>query len=118
MRNRQSGISLLGLVFGGIVLIFAALLAMKVTPSYIEYFNAKKAIHGIVNEGKDASVADVRKSFEARATIDDITSIRAADIEVSKDRGLLVLSFAYRKEIRLFGNVALCIDFAASTEGR
>jgi len=115
MRNRQTGISLLGLIFGGIVLIFAALLLMKVTPSYIEYFNAKKAIYSIVNEGKEASVTDIRKSFEARATIDDITSIAPADIEISKDRGLLVLSFAYRKEIRLFNNVALCIDFAANT---
>ncbi|KPK07041.1 MAG: hypothetical protein AMJ64_07815 [Betaproteobacteria bacterium SG8_39] len=118
MRNRQSGISLLGLIFGGVVLIFAALLGMKVTPSYIEYFNAKKAIHGIVNEGREASVADLRKSFDARATIDDITSIRGADIEVSKEGGLVVLSFAYRREIRLFSNVALCIDFAASTSGQ
>ena len=61
-------------------------------------------------------VLDVRKSFDARATIDDITSIRAADIEVTKDRGLLVISFAYRKEIRLFSNVSICIDFAASTD--
>jgi len=118
MRNRQTGISLLGLLFGGFVAIIAALLAMKLAPSYIEYFNAKKAIYSIVNEGKELSVTDIRKSFEARATIDDITSIRPADIEIARDSGLVVLSFAYRKEIRLFGNVSVCIDFAASTEDR
>jgi len=115
MRNRQSGIGLSGLLFGGIVLIFVALLGMKLAPSYIEYFNAKKAIHALANESQEASVQDLRGSFDARATIDDITSIRAADIEVSKDRGLLVLSFAYRKEIHLFSNVSVCIDFSAST---
>ncbi|MDX1374397.1 MAG: DUF4845 domain-containing protein [Burkholderiales bacterium] len=115
MRNRQTGVGLLGLIFGGIVLIFAALLGMKLAPAYIEYFNAKKAIHSIANDRQEASVADIRKSFDARATIDDITSIRGADVEVSKDRGLLVLSFAYRKEIRLFSNVSVCIDFAAAT---
>jgi len=116
MRRKQTGLSLGGLLFGGMILIFAALLAMKLAPSYIEYFNAKKAIYSIANENPDASVLDVRKSFDARATIDDITSIRAADIEVTKDRGLLVISFAYRKEIRLFSNVSICIDFAASTD--
>lgn len=116
MRKKQTGISLVGLIFGGMILIFAALLAMKVAPSYIEYFNAKKAIYGIVNENAEASVNDVRKSFEARATIDDITSVRPADLEISRDRGLLVVAFAYRKEIRLFSNISLCIDFAASTQ--
>ena len=115
MRSKQTGISLTGLLFGGIVLIFVALLAMKLAPSYLEYFAAKKAIHGIANERPDASISDVRKSFDARAAIDDITTIRAADIAITKEGGVVVLSFAYRKEIRLFSNVAICIDFAATT---
>jgi uncharacterized membrane protein len=116
MRKKQTGISLLGLIFGSFVLIIAALLAMKTVPSYIEYFNAKKAIYGIANENPEASVKDVRNSFESRATIDDITSVRSQDLEISKDRGLLVIAFAYRKEIKLFSNISLCIDFAASTQ--
>jgi len=115
MRNRQTGISLGGLLLGGFVLIFAALLGMKLAPSYIEYFNAKKAINGISQDRQEMSPTDMRKSFEARATIDDITSIGPADIEITKDGGLPVLSFSYRKEIPLFANVAVCIDFAAST---
>lgn len=115
MRNRQTGISLGGLLLGGFVLIFAALLGMKLAPSYIEYFNAKKAITNIAQDRQDASVNEMRKSFEARADIDDIHSIRSADIEVTKEGGAAVLSFAYRKEIPLFANVTVCIDFAATT---
>lgn len=117
MRYRQKGISLGGLLFGGVVLIFVALLGMKLAPSYIEYFNAKKAIHGIAEDRQDSSNSDLRKSFDARAAIDDITSVRAADIEITKEGGLPVLSFAYRKEIPLFSNVSVCIDFAATTAG-
>jgi hypothetical protein len=116
MRNRQTGVSLGGLLFGGIVLIFVALLGMKLAPSYIEYFNAKKAITSIAQNRQEMSPADMRKSFEARAAIDDITTISSADIEVTREGGLPVLSFAYRKEIRLFSNVSVCIDFAASTQ--
>lgn len=117
MRNRQTGISLGGLLLGGVVLIFAALLGMKLAPSYIEYFNAKKAINNIAQDRQDASASDMRKSFEAHADIDDITSIRPADIEIVKEGGAPVLSFSYRKEIRLFSNVSVCIDFAATTRG-
>ncbi len=117
MRNRQTGISLGGLLLGGFVLIFAALLGMKLAPSYIEYFNAKKAITGIAEGSQEASPADMRQSFANRSDIDDITSIKAADIEIVKEGGVPVLSFAYRKEIPLFSNVSVCIDFAATTRG-
>jgi hypothetical protein len=63
MRNRQQGITLMGLIVGAVVLIFAAILAMKLVPSYIEFFAVKKAMAGIAvdTRGRGASVADIRR---------------------------------------------------------
>ena len=38
-----------------------------------------------------------------------------AELEIGKDGGEVVISFAYAKKIPLFANVSLLIDFAAST---
>jgi hypothetical protein len=41
--------------------------------------------------------------------------VTGADLEISKDGGDTVISFAYTKKIPLFANVSLLIDFAASS---
>ena len=116
MRNRQLGVSLSGLIITSFFLILLALLGLKVGPSYIEFFAIKKAVNAIGTEGR-SSVAEIRKAFDQRATVDDITTIRGSDLDVGKEGGAFVITAAYRKEIRLFANIGLYIDFSASSTG-
>ncbi|MGH8745334.1 MAG: DUF4845 domain-containing protein [Burkholderiales bacterium] len=116
MRNRQSGLGLGGLIFGSVVLIFVVLLGLKVGPKYMEYFTIKEAITAIANSG-ETSPAEIRKSFDLRQAIDNMPSIKPTDLIISRDSGQVVISFAYRKEIPLFANVGLYIDFQASSSG-
>ena len=117
MRNRQQGLTLMGLIVGAFILVFVALLGMKLLPSYIEYFSIKKALTGIGQEtrGRGASVADVRRSFENRSAIDNIYSVKASDLEVSKQGNDVLITASYRREIPLFANIGVYIDFTASS---
>jgi hypothetical protein len=117
MRKDQRGLTLTGLIVGAILLVLVALLAMKVAPPYLEFFNAKKLITQIANEGK-TSVGDIRQAFDLKSSVDDVTTIRSSDLEITKDGGEIVISFAYRKEIALFGNAGIYLDFAADSKGR
>jgi uncharacterized protein DUF4845 len=117
MRRKQLGIGLGGLIMGAIVLIAIALLGMKLAPSYIEYFAIKKAVNALATETRGgASVAEIRKGFDQRATIDDISTVKGSDLEITKEGGGLVVRAAYRKEVPLFGNVGLHIDFVAASK--
>jgi hypothetical protein len=100
-------------------IILAAIMGMKVVPAYIEYYTIKKAIAGMTSSGelRSASVADVKKAFERRQQIDDITAIGPSDLEISKEGSEVVIGFAYEKRIPLFKNVSLVIDFAGSSGG-
>jgi hypothetical protein len=117
MRKGQQGLSLLGLIFIGFVLIFAALLLMKVTPPYLEYFAIKKAVVGIAAEtrGRGASASDIRRRFDSRSAVDDFSSVKASDLEITKEGNDYVLTASYRREVPLFGNVGLFIDFVATS---
>ena len=115
MRTKQLGISLMGLIMGLFVLVIVALFAMKLIPSFMEYRTAKSAIDAIARERQASSVADIRRAFEARATIDDINSIKPQDLEITKEGNEIVIAFAYRKEVPLFGGVGVYIDYAASS---
>src|SRR5215831_15736064 len=110
----QRGITLMGLLVAGIVVIFLAIGVFKVAPAYIEYFKVRKAVTAIAQANQGGTVADVRRAFELRAAIDDIDVISGKDLEVSKEGNELIVAANYTKQIPLFGNVSLVINFAAS----
>jgi hypothetical protein len=118
MKSKQRGISLLGLIIGLFILVVVALFAMKVIPSYLEYASAKGAIESISRDDQLNTPQMVRNAFEARAQVDNITSIRATDLEITKEGNRMAIAFSYRKEVPLADNVGLYIDYAADTKGQ
>jgi len=116
--TRQRGMSGIAIFVLLVLVVFIAIIGMKVTPAYIEYFTIKKAVAAITQSGElqSGSVAEVRRAFENRANIDDITSVQPQDLEITKDGSEIVVSFAYEKRIPLFYNVSLLIDFAGSSK--
>jgi hypothetical protein len=115
MRNAQYGVSIMGLLVILVVLIVVALFGMKIIPSFLEYRSAKSAIEIVARTAQNP--ADVRRAFENRATIDNIVTVRPQDLEISREGGQMVVAFAYRKEVPLFGGVGLYIDYAANSKG-
>ncbi|HLE66743.1 MAG TPA: DUF4845 domain-containing protein [Burkholderiales bacterium] len=118
MRNRQLGISLTGLIVGAFILIIVLLLGMKTLPPYLEFFTAKKMITIIANEQRGGSVLEIRRAWQLKTAIENVESISEKDLEITKEAGEVVISFAYRKDIHLFGNVGVYLDFKADSKGK
>lgn len=113
----QRGVALSGLIFWSIVLILVAVLGMKVAPTTIEYYKILKDCKSVVAKaGPDATVADLRTSFNKFAEI-DMLEFSGNQLEISKDAGKVVIEFAYEKRIPLFWNVSLLIDYKGTTAG-
>jgi hypothetical protein len=119
MKRQQRGITLLGLLLIGFVLVIATVLVMKVLPEYLEYYAIIKDVKAVAGDPglKGATVADIRLAYAKRANIDQISSVTHQDIDITKDAGQLVISFAYAKKIPLVANVSLVIDFQGSSSG-
>src|SRR6185436_463530 len=115
MRNKQTGVSLSGLIIVFVILIFLALLGFKVGPAVAEFYTAKNFIKVIAQEKRNGSVAEIRKAWDTKTMIDDIKSITSADLEITKDGGDVVISFAYRAVVPLFANIGVYIDFEANS---
>ncbi len=116
MRSKQTGVSLSGLIIVFAILIVIALFGFKVGPAVAEFFTAKKLITSIAQEKRGGSVAEIRKAWDTKTMIDEVKVITAADLEITKDGGEVLISFAYKKEVPLFANVGLYIDFAANSK--
>ena len=117
MGNKQTGLTLSGLLITLVVVVVLGVFALKLIPSYIEYAKAKAAIVAIAGDrSKSSSVNEIRKAFDARANIDDISAVKASDLEVTKEGNEVVISFAYRKEIPIAGNAGLYVDFVGRSK--
>lgn len=118
MQRHHRGMSAIGILIILILVVFVALIGMRVTPAYIEYFAIKNAIASMASSGelRGATVPDVRRAFERRQAIDDFTAVGPQDLEIAKDGGDVILSFAYEKRVPLFYNISLVIDFAGSSQ--
>jgi Tfp pilus assembly protein FimT len=115
-KFRQQGLSLMALIFGFAILVIVAIFGMKLVPSYLEYRSAKSAIDALARSG-GASPADIRRQFESRSAVDDINSVKPQDLDITKQGSQVVISFSYRKEVPLFRNVGLYIDYQATSGG-
>ena len=111
----QRGVALSGLIFWGVVIALVAILAMKVVPTTVEYYKILKDAKASVNKvGPDATVADVRRTFDNFANIDSL-DFEGKQLDITKDSGKIIASFDYDKRIPLFANVSLLINYKGST---
>ena len=113
--RKQSGVSLGGLLIGVVVVILLAMVGLKIGPAYAEFLSVKKAIVSIA--GEKGGVAELRKAFDRKAQIDNIDVISGKDLEITKEGSDVVVSCSYRKEVPLFLNIGLYLDFVANSKG-
>ena len=113
MKNQQRGISFIGVLFVVGVLAFVGLIAAQAFPTVVEFQAITKAATKAAQAG---SVAEVRSSFDKAAQIDDIKSITAKDIDVTKEGEKTVVSFAYEKEIHIAGPAFLLLKYAGRSK--
>ena len=112
MRHQQRGITFLGLIFVGAVLGSLALVGMQVFPTAVEYMAINKAVK---KAAAGSTVAEVRTIFDKAAQIDDISSIKGADLEVTKSGDQFVVNFAYQREMHLAGPAYLLLKYQGSS---
>lgn len=112
-QARQRGISFIGLLVVGGLLVFAGAMLAQAFPTVVEYWAIQKAAN---KASGGATVAEVRNTFDKAAQIDDIHSISGKDLEVSKEGDKVVVAFAYQKEIHIGGPAYLLLKYSGRSK--
>lgn len=115
--RKQQGATIFGMMIIAMALVFGAMLVMKLLPPYLDFWAVKKVLSVMANdpELKSMSEREVRASFDKRASIDNITSVRGSDLEISREGGDVVVEANYPVKVPLVGNLSAYMDFTAST---
>lgn len=110
-KSGQRGISFIGLLFVAIVVVCVGLVAAQVVPTLIEW----QAVDKAVNKAKEGTtVPEVRAIFDRAQAIDDF-KLSGRDLDVQKVGEKVVVSYAYEREIHLFGPAFLTMKYKGSS---
>ena len=112
-RHSQHGLSFIGLVLIGVLAVSVFAIGGQSLPNLLEYQAITKAAKRAALEA--GTVQQVRAAFDRAAAIDDIKSIRGADLEVTKNGDRVVVGFEYEREIPLVGPAYLVYRFKDQT---
>ena len=110
---RQRGFSLLGMLFVLGTLASVGILAAQAFPTVLEYQAALKAVQ---KASAGNTVGEVKTIFDKAAQIDDINAISGKDLVVTKEGDKVVVSFAYNKEIHMFGPAYLLLKYVGRSK--
>jgi Tfp pilus assembly major pilin PilA len=112
MGIHQKGMTFLGLMVVAIVVGFGGIVGVQVVPTVIEYQTILKAVK---KASAGNTVPEVRSIFDKATAIDQISSITAADLGITKENDKVVVSFEYQREIHLGGPAYLVMKYKGSS---
>jgi len=119
-RQRQRGLSLMGLLFWAIVVSFGALLLIRVYPSVQEFLTTRQAVDRVArSDPRPGSIPEIRRAFDKQRQIEYTNSmISGNDLEIEAVGDGFRVSFAYDKEVEIMDPVFLLIKYrhTASTK--
>ncbi len=118
MRKFQRGITIEGFAIIAFLLILASIVGLKLIPPYMEEAEIRNIFTAIAHdpELQSANPLEIQMAFNRRSSIDNITSIKSSDIEVSSEGGALYVSASYEVRIPLFANVSFLLEFNPGSE--
>ncbi|MEW6131943.1 MAG: DUF4845 domain-containing protein [Pseudomonadota bacterium] len=119
-RAQQGGATLVGMLLWGIIIVFVALLAMKLIPAYVEFMTVDKILSDLGSEEGIGSMSnsEIRDHFTRRAMIDNIDTVKASDLRISREGGKTVITVDYTFRTPLIANISLLAEFSASSDSR
>lgn len=112
-RRKQSGLSIVGLIFSLVILGGIGILMAQVVPAVIEYRSIQNAMEKAKASG--TTVREIQAAFDKNKAAGYFDAISGADLEVMKNGSDVEVSFAYQKKIPLFGPASILFEFAGTT---
>lgn len=113
-QRRQRGVTLFGLMFWALFFGFVGYVLVRTLPTLNEYATIQRTVEKIA-AAQPATVQEARVAFDRQKEIEySITEISGKDLQITKENDRVVISYAYNKEVPLFGPVYILLKY----EGR
>lgn len=117
-KQRQRGLTFISWLVILIVLGFFIMVALKITPVYLEHYAVKQSLESLKNEpfiGRK-SVVDIRKMLMNRLDMNNVRHLKKDQISISRAGGVTTIAINYEERRPVIGNLSLVMTFGDSIE--
>jgi hypothetical protein len=114
MRQRQTGITMIGWLFLLVPVALCVYCVIRLTPVYLNSMKVSKALQETATEFKgeeQLNQATVRVALEKRFDVDSIDFPDVKTVSIAREDGVWVLSSNYEDTVKLFSNISLLVQF-------
>lgn len=111
-NHRERGMTTLGLL---VLIAFVGLFiygGIRLTPLYLEYLSVSKSLSNVAQD-MDASASEtaIRDAIKKRFEIQDVSSIKSTDIEITREGTVWSVRAAYDAEAPFVANIGFIVHF-------
>ena len=120
MRNRQHGMTFIGLLCILALLGVVVYAGIRLAPLYLNYMKIVRAMEAVATEvkGDNPDPGAMRGLLNRHFSIDDPTGVDVKDIEITKDDGGVTMHVAYDDSAPYVANVSLSVHFEKTVKVR
>ena len=107
IRNRQNGMTFIGIVMLLVVIAVIALTAVKIIPIYIENYAVKSVLTSIENDHRvdPKSKAAIWESIKKRLYINEVRIIKKEHVSMSRKNGKTTVTIEYESRRPYLGSL-------------
>lgn len=114
----QRGMTAIGWIIVLGLIAFFVLLALRLTPGYLEYFSVASSIESLENEPgiTEKSPPEIRSLIDKRFQVNDVKTVTGKNAKIENKSGRLTISIEYEVRVPVIGNVDAVSKFNKSVE--
>ncbi len=119
MRDRQRGMTFLGILVIVIVVGAWVYAGIRLVPKYLEYMRVAATLEKVSDEfssNPESTEFMLRKAVERHFNIEMVTAIDSHDIEITKEAGSFLMRANYEATVPLVSNVSFLLTFDKTVE--
>ncbi|MGH8135641.1 MAG: DUF4845 domain-containing protein [Steroidobacteraceae bacterium] len=119
MRNRQRGMTFLGILLIIVVVGAWVYAGIRLVPKYLEYMRVASTLETVRNEFESnpgSTEFMLRKAIERHFDIESVTAVNSNDIEIKKEGGAFTMRASYEETVPLVSNISFLLTFDKTVE--
>ncbi|WP_260293908.1 DUF4845 domain-containing protein [Sedimenticola hydrogenitrophicus] len=115
---RQKGMTLTGWMTVVALILFFALLGMKIGPIYLENLTVKDVVKSLKDEPliTKRSAIEVKQMIMKRLDINGVYDLKSDHVTVKKSPGIMKVDVTYTVQKKMVGNIDILVSFSDQIE--
>ena len=109
----MKGVTVLGMLFSALVVIFVVIIGMNLAPPYLSHYKVQESLKALAKDPnvREMSKPKIKDYLARKFQVNSVRNVSANDLEIEKKDGKTYLNLRYEVRVHMVGNVDAVLKF-------